>query len=214
MRAVAFLVVALAGLAMSACGDDDGGSSGAVNGGLGSARYEAIEALFVAGQKLEQTEDAEARAVRPYVRACEGLDRSDPLLARGRRVCALEAKFFRQFVRYARCSEAELDACVNGNDIAATLGRLVPTVGELERAMRAADEAVRSARLDADCEKSLLVTDAEYRDIDEGRRGYALLARAMRSGSEKQSAEAERLLQEDSEPSAMRSLARFREGCD
>lgn len=219
LRGLCALACLTACLVLVACGDEEpagspASSSGGAHGGLGEERYAKIEAVYVAALELDGlAEDAGADdfadVVRTVVRACEALERGDPLLASLRRSCAVTDKFTRQTQRFFEgCSGEDFEACESSREVAAT-------AAQLEDASRRGDEAVRAAGLDDDCEDALVTRESDYETFAKSKQAFELFATALRTGSDEALGEAERLLVEAGQGGSTGSqeLERFRQGC-
>lgn len=195
MVARCFVVLALGTVA---CGNDSG-SSGA-RGGLGEARYKQLDALYVASSDFDEREDE--KSVRT---ACESLDSAAPVTATQRRMCALTLKLLRRSDDFALCLARPMEPCPASQD-----PRGVPD--DLLTAARKADAAIAAAGLTDDCADALRSRAVDRKAMEDLGRGFKLLLRGARAGSERALRRAAEILREV-DASILTEVKSFRDGC-
>lgn len=213
-------------LVLSACGDGekpDGPQTtpehAGTSSGLGSARFRAIDAVYVASLPIDRFQDdrtvdpdAFASATQPAIAACDALDRDDPLLGAVRRMCPLVLQFSQQLLHVGPCQDADADRCLGIVD------DMQGTVASFKRLGRHADRVIARADLKPACQKALTTRDLAYAVFDGYARALALLERGLTNGDGADVEAAQRVLTRSAMkgrelPDAKQSLALFRSGC-
>lgn len=214
-------------LVLSACGDGEKTDAAqappenaGAGSGLGSERFEAIDAVYVASLPIDEFRDdatvdpeAFASATRPVIAACDALDRNDPLLGAIRRMCPLVLQFSQQLLSFGRCQDGgDAGGCLD------VIDDLQGTITSFERLGRRADRAIARSDLDNACRQALTTPDLAYAVFDGYARALAQLERGLTSGSAADVEAAQRLLRGSARkgrelPDAKASLAPFRRGC-
>jgi hypothetical protein len=208
---------------LSACGDGEKKQTppehAGTKSGLGSARFRAIDAVYVASLPIDEFQDdtivdpgAFASATRPAIAACDVLDRDDPLLGAVASMCPLVLRFSEQLLHVGPCADAEADRCID------VVEDLQGTVASFERLGRRADRIIARAGLTPACQRALTTRDLAYAVFDGYARALLLLERGLANGSAGDLEEAQRGLTRSAAkgrelPDAKQSLALFRSGC-
>lgn len=220
------LAVATTCVALSACGDGDGGAptspaappaNAGVASGLGAERFKALDALYVAilpsdeisgDEPFEQIEAASRSAVA----ACDALDADDPLLGALRRPCPKVARLARQFDEIEGCETSPVNRCLG------VVGVTQVTLADIKRLSRGADRAIAQAELTPGCREALVTPALAY----EAFAGFAQALQLLEGGYERGSAAdvergnraiAQTGVKAEALPSARQSLERFRGAC-
>jgi hypothetical protein len=213
-------------LVLMACGDGQKPDRGqtppqraGTSSGLGSARFKAIDAVYVASLPIDQFQakrtvdpDAFAGATRPAIAACDALDRDDPLLGTVARMCPLVLQFSTQLLRVGPCANADADRCLDVVD------EMQGTVASYMRLGRRADRVIARAGLRPACQKVLTTPALAYEVFDGYAHALVLFERGLTNGSAADVEEARRGLARSAVkgrelPDARESLALFRGGC-
>jgi hypothetical protein len=213
-------------LVLSACGDGekpDGPRTppehAGTSSGLGSRRFRAIDAVYVASLPIDRFQDdrtvdpdAFASATQPAIAACDALDRDDPLLGAVRRMCPLVLRFSQQLLHVGPCADAAADRCL---DVVDDMQR---TVASFKRLGRDADRVIARTDLKPACQKALTTPDLAYAVFYGYARALALLERGLTNGAAGDLEEAQRGLTRSAVkgrelPDAKQSLALFRGAC-
>ena len=219
-----------ASLALGGCGDDDKDSSessakttaggAGTQSGLGSARYEALEAVYAAAVPLDQLDDDAPiseynRVLENYGQKCEEeLDAEDGLLAAYRRFCPLVADLREQLTAAGTCEdESQIEQCRAGIQGFRVVVRKVLREGERY------DRVVEATQLSAACRKALVNPELSYEVMRGYGRAFAYLERALTTASQADAAKADALMTQaearsERLPDARQALADFRSGCD
>ena len=226
-RPVIWAVAAVTGfLVLAACGDGrkpDGAQTppqrAGTSSGLGSARFRAIDAVYVASLPIDRFQanrtvdpDAFAGATRPAIAACDALDRDDPLLGAVARMCPLVLRFSEQLLRVGPCADADAARCIGVVD------EMQGTVASYKRLGRRSDRVIARAELKPACQKALTTPALAYEVFDGYARALVLLERGLTNGAAGDVEQAQRVLTRSAAkgrelPDAKESLALFRSGC-
>jgi hypothetical protein len=213
-------------LVLPACGDGEKPdraqappAHAGTRSGLGSARFRAIDAVYVASLPIDRFQDertvdprAFASATQPAIAACDALDRDDPLLGAVARMCPLVLQFSEQLLHVGPCAAAAADRCL---DVVDDMQR---TVASYQRLGRRADRVIARTDLEPACQKALTTPDLAYAVFDGYARALVLLERGLTNGSGADVEGAQRALTRSAVrgrelPDAKASLALFRSGC-
>jgi len=212
-------------LVLSACGDGEKHDAGQIppehagtSSGLGSARFRAIDAVYVASLPIDRFQDertvdprAFASATQPAIAACDALDRDDPLLGAVARMCPLVLQFSEQLLHVGPCAAAAA-RCLDVVD------DMQGTVASYKRQGRRADRVIARTDLKPACQKALTTPGLAYAVFDGYARALVLLERGLTNGSGADLEEAQRGLTRSAAkgrelPDAKQSLALFRSDC-
>jgi hypothetical protein len=227
MRAARPVIWALAAvtslLVLSACGDGEKKQTppeqAGTSSGLGSARFRAIDAVFVASLPVDAFQDgrsfdpgAFASATQQAIGACNALDRDDPLLGAVARMCPLVLQFSAQLLGAGPCEEGDAGRCLGVVD------DMQDTAASFERLGRRADRVIARADLKPACQRALTTSDLAYAVFDGYARALVLLERGLTNGDGADIEEARRALTRAAVkgrelPDGKESLALFRSGC-
>jgi hypothetical protein len=222
MRRACLLAVALAALVLVGCGSDEETGTRLDTDQLQSIErltpdeYAALDRALSAGVRFNQLSRAgrlreRARydaAVTRLLRACSGLDGTDPLLREIFRSCAAEAAVLVPLLRVRNCSGPE--SCLTP----ITTARM--RLGDVGPAYERHNRAVRATRLPPSCRRALLRQKADYAFVRKQRRVFQRLESAIRAGSQARIASAlatQDRLDRGADQGARRNLRRFRARC-
>jgi hypothetical protein len=234
-RLIAMVVAAIAGLALCGCGNAEhsgavkpGLASAGTKSGLGTARYRALDAIGVATLPFDKFRshavDAAtlAAAGRPLRAACHAVDGRDGLLRWLKRACGLQLKLNQDNVVF-------VTTCLGGHTgtpgplffgraCLGSIQRISSLLPRILRVSRQGDRVVRRSALTPACRHTLITSAPSYAVDDAYSRGFALLARGVRTRSRRDLEEAQRLLgaadtKNQHLPLAQQQLNEFRSGC-
>lgn len=222
MRRVSLLAVALAALVLAGCGtDEEPGTrldTAQLQGieRLTREEYAALDRALSAGVRFNELSRAgrlreRARydaAVTRLLRACSGLDGTDPLLREIFRSCAAEAAVLVPLLRVRSCSGPE--SCLT--PITTARMRLADVASAYARHNR----AVRATRLRPSCRRALERQKSDYAYIRRQRRVFQRLESAIRARSQARIASAlatQDRLDRGADQGARRTLRTFRARC-
>ena len=216
-------LLAVAALALSACGDDDGDVFPPIDAqGLGATeqlsrgQYRAIERALTAGLRLDaltragrvSSSSKYTAAITRTLRACGELDGNDPLLRELFRSCEGESRVLVPIIQGRRCSTPA--SCGRAFRLARHRLRY------LARRYTRHNRAVRSTALRRACKRALSLTRADYAYIRRQRPIFKRIERAIEEQSQVRldaALAAQRRLDDRSLADARQTLRRLRADC-
>jgi hypothetical protein len=184
---------------------------------LSAAQFAALERVFVAAVPLDRLQRSEAApqskleaASKKFVRTCNTLSTSDPLLRAMRAGCPAITELTKVTGDIDACSDA---ACVRRaiKSTRAAMRRVV-------RGSRTSDRAVNATHLPAGCKRALLSPPGSYPAYDQEDAALGKLDHALVTGSAHKPHAAQAALTRAEKagnrlPTAKRLLALFRSSC-
>jgi hypothetical protein len=221
-RTLALLLVA--GLALSACGDDSGTAAAPVTVDtarlhamkrLTPAQYRALERIYVASVEFEDVSSGSVpskaqldRATRPLIAACERLDAADPLLGVLRASCPSAAAVYG--------ASADLLGCTNDDECRDAARAGAQALRDLVAGGRVEARAIRATRLARACRRVLVAPAAAQEVYAALEAALEALVDALDSGSDEDQAAAAQALADvdvDALPKPRPLLRRLRAAC-
>jgi len=212
------LIATVAVLAWGGCGNDESGHTS----GLGTNRFEAIDAVLVASLPLDRFRREAvdpttfAAAVRPFRTACNALDKDDALLARIRARCQLRTELNEYIIVFAACA-VDNDAADQFNGCLGSIRQVQKRMRMIQRQDRQTDRVIRRLALAPAC-RHALTSGRAYAIYEAYLDAFALLARAARAQDSADIDEGMRLLaaadaKNQDLPSSNQVLRQFRRSC-